>query len=146
VTFISSHFDSAEFDCRDGTPLPARGVRAYQHLAVWILEPMRSKFGPCTVQSGYRTPAYNAKVGGATASVHLLDTELPHDRSAGQGNLAAAADVTFPTGTPSQWAREAERIRERVPHLGRQGRGGIGTYPRLGFVHLDTGPRRNWRG
>jgi hypothetical protein len=106
---------------------------------------MRVEFGQVTVHSGYRTPAYNQKVGGARQSVHLLTTQLPR-RDAGSTILAAAADVSCAHGRPLEWARWAEHRRLGARHLGPRGRGGVGRYIVQGFVHLDTGPLRSWRG
>jgi len=44
-----------------------------------------------------------------------------------------ALDVRFPTGLPDAVA--AARAMKR---------GGVGWYPHSGFIHLDTGPVRNW--
>ena len=76
-----------------------------------------------TVLSAYRTPETNAKlatyiVGVAEKSQHLLGRAL---------------DVTFDARLSD--ARTAARKMER---------GGVGWYPRSNFVHLDTGPLRNW--
>lgn len=39
---------------------------------IWILSTVRAHFGkPIIITSGYRCPAYNAKVGGAKSSQHL---------------------------------------------------------------------------
>ena len=35
------------------------------HLAIHILQPVRDQFGVITINSGYRSPALNAKVGGS---------------------------------------------------------------------------------
>lgn len=35
-----------------------------------IIDPLREKVGPIKVNSGYRTPAYNKQIGGATNSQH----------------------------------------------------------------------------
>jgi len=40
------------------------------HLAIHILQPVRDKFGVITINSGYRSPALNAKVGGSKTSQH----------------------------------------------------------------------------
>jgi uncharacterized protein YcbK (DUF882 family) len=98
-------------------------VRAVKRLATEVLEPMRAKFGACTVHSGYRTEAYNKRVGGKPGSRHQYHT-FPSE---------PAADVTFPRGNPREWAAEAERLLT--------GRGGIGTYP--GFVHVDIRAARS---
>jgi len=40
------------------------------HLCINILQPVREKFGIITINSGYRSPALNAKVGGSKTSQH----------------------------------------------------------------------------
>jgi len=40
------------------------------HLAIHILQPVRDQFGVITINSGYRSPALNAKVGGSKISQH----------------------------------------------------------------------------
>ena len=40
------------------------------HLAINILQPIRDNFGVITINSGYRSPALNAKVGGSKTSQH----------------------------------------------------------------------------
>ena len=40
------------------------------HLAIHIWQPVRDQFGVITINSGYRSPALNAKVGGASKSQH----------------------------------------------------------------------------
>ena len=40
------------------------------HLAIHILQPVRDEFGVITINSGYRSPSLNAKVGGSKTSQH----------------------------------------------------------------------------
>jgi hypothetical protein len=144
TTRLTPHFLVSEFDCRDGSPLPLRLVPAARFVCEWWLEPMRSRFGPITIHSGYRSATHNAQVGGASASVHLGRTEMP--RHAGPPVVyALAADVGARDGSPSTWARWALEHRRRHPHLGPRGRGGIGRYSTQGFVHLDTAAARDWK-
>jgi hypothetical protein len=142
---LSPNFIIEEFDCRDGSEVPARLERDIALLvAVW-LQPMRDEFGPLHVVSGYRTPQHNKRVGGARFSVHLLRTDLPA-RKGGSVAKAAAGDIVGrrPGATPRALAAWARRHRARHAQLGRAGRGGIGEYAT--FVHVDTGPLRDWRG
>lgn len=123
---VSEHFRIQEFACNDGTPAPAANRRACERLARQVLEPLRDKFGPCHIHSGYRHRAYNTRIGGATQSYHIYDLRPS----------CAATDVTFQRGTPSQWASAARAL----------GKGGVGQYDRSGFIHVDNGPRRDWWG
>ena len=126
---VAPHFLLREFHCKDGTPVPANAVPAIKRLAREVLEPMRTKFGTCTVHSGYRTEAYNSRVGGVGKSRHMYHL-FPNE---------PAADVSFPRGNPHEWAAEAERL------LGN--RGGIGTYPSQNFTHCDIrAVRARWSG
>ena len=118
VVRLSRHFVLAEFHCHDGTRVPGKAVPALRRLVRQVLQPMRDQFGRCTVHSGFRTDAHNASVGGAPRSQHLYH-RTPKD---------VAADVSFASGSPSEWAAEAERL------LG--GGGGIGTY--ASFTHVDN--------
>lgn len=76
-----------------------------------------------TILSAFRTPATNAKLaashfGAAEKSQHLLGRAL---------------DVTFDTRLP-----DAHQAAHKI------GRGGVGWYPRSHFIHLDSGPPREW--
>lgn len=131
---LTRHFRFREFWCKDGTR-PERGTKkTYRYLCRVYLEPMRRKFGACSVHSGYRTPSWNQHVGGENGSFHVNDWHDDDD---------VAGDVSFARGTPDQWAKEASRIREHE----RNGRGGIGVYPNKGFIHIDTRDYpADWRG
>jgi len=133
---LSPHFMIEEFDCRDGTHVPSAAIPALKELCVHILEPLRAKYGPATVNSGYRTTGYNRSIGGAAFSQHVYDDQPS----------SVAADVRFARGSVAQWARSA-RWRFNTKSVWRKrSRGGSGRYLSSGFVHVDSGPRRNWEG
>jgi uncharacterized protein YcbK (DUF882 family) len=71
------------------------------------------------VHSGYRNPRVNRAVHGAGDSQHLR---------------ASALDLGVPAGRLPAVAEAATRL----------SRGGVGVYRQRGFVHLDSGPVRNW--
>jgi uncharacterized protein YcbK (DUF882 family) len=90
--------------------------RQYVKLCQVYLEPLREKYGPVTVISGFRSDTHNASVGGAPLSYH---------RSI-RGRRGVAADVVCRDGTPHDWRRFMEAL----------GAGGIGVYE--GHLHVDT--------
>jgi len=133
---LSPHFKLSEFNCRDGTPVPRAAVPALKELCVHMLEPLRAKYGPVKVVSGYRHAAYNRAIGGAQFSQHIYDD---HPGS-------VAADLVFRRGSVASWARSARwRFNTLKVWRGRR-RGGSGRYLRSGFIHVDSGPRRDWEG
>lgn len=129
---LTDHFVVEEFDCNDGTKVSAREHDGLTALCQIFLEPLRAKYGAVTVNSGYRTPAYNASVGGASGSYHVY---IDHD-----GN-DQAADVVCAKGTPSQWHGYLHQLRASK----RGGNGGLGLYST--FVHVDMRDyQSNWSG
>jgi hypothetical protein len=129
---VSPHFRAIEFATKDGSPIPIRALPGIKRHANRFLEPMRARFGPCHVVSGYRHKAYNRSIGGATDSRHDWDRHPD----------ATATDLVFADGTPEQWAAELRRLRAQTG-----GTGGIGVYPRSGFVHVDSRPyAADWSG
>ncbi|MDR9394698.1 MAG: DUF882 domain-containing protein [Roseovarius sp.] len=76
---------------------------------------------PVVITSAYRTKATNAALrGSATNSFHMRGQAL---------------DIHAP-GLSTRRLRQLARAEEA---------GGIGWYPSRGFLHVDTGPRRDWR-
>jgi uncharacterized protein YcbK (DUF882 family) len=129
---LSKHFVVEEFDCTDGTKVSPREHNGLEYLCRQYLEPMRRKFGPCSVHSGFRTHRYNARIGGASQSYHVYPEHDGNDQ---------AVDVSFARGNPRQWHAAANSIRNRK----RKGRGGLGLYST--FVHIDLRDfAANWRG
>jgi hypothetical protein len=118
---LTEHFHVAEFDCRNGTPVPQAASDALEAWCRAIGEPLRKRFGAVSVNSGYRTQSYNASVGGESNSVHIYDL---HPK-------AVAVDVHCESGSARDWydftAGEAD------------GRGLYST-----FHHADNRNRIGW--
>ena len=132
---LTEHFAREEFDCRDGTPVPVSHHDQVRYLCRVFLEPMRKRFGPCRVVSGFRTPSYNRSVGGARLSFHVYTDRQPQE--------GVASDVIFERGSVRRWWLYAKWLRLTR----RGGRGGIGFYPQGGFVHIDTRDyKADWNG
>ena len=92
----SPNFDWAEFDCKDGTPLPEESKPAVKHWCLTVGEPVRAKFGSVHINSAFRHRVYNARIGGESNSVHIYD--FP-----GRDFKAAAVAFSGERGTPADW-------------------------------------------
>lgn len=122
---LTENFNSSEFDCKDGTPVPAEFMKNCKEVAN-NLQALRNSLGvPVTITgSGYRTPSHNKEVGGAKESQHLT---------------ASAADINAKGFTPKQLAAKIESLIK----AGKMKQGGIGIYPN--FVHYDIrGIKARW--
>lgn len=121
---LTKNFNREEFDCKDGTKVP-QSLIANVKLLAENLQALRDYLGePVRVNSGYRTPAYNKKVGGKPKSFHLK---------------AMAADITVKSKSPRQLAAIIEKL--IAAKIMKQG--GLGLYP--GFVHYDVrGYKSRW--
>jgi uncharacterized protein YcbK (DUF882 family) len=120
---LTKSFVLSEFNCNDGTPVPPELVPNVIELSKQ-LQALRDDIGePLTILSGFRTVAWNARVGGKVKSQHLY---------------ARAADLTCKSLKP----RELKARIEKLIKAKKMKDGGIGLYP--GFVHYDIGPARRW--
>jgi uncharacterized protein YcbK (DUF882 family) len=119
---LTPHFSAHEFRCRDGSehPIDCRLLA--------MLEAVRCHFdAPITITSGYRSPAYNRKVGGARDSYHV------------RGMAADIRVVGVFISTVYAWLDEVFPI------------SGLGAYPRRGddwgWIHIDCrSTRSRWNG
>tara|TARA_B100000809_G_C14786010_1_gene404784 strand:- start:112 stop:519 length:408 start_codon:yes stop_codon:yes gene_type:complete len=123
---LSKNFKKSEFRCRDGKDVPSELMDNLREL-VENLQIIRDHIDkPVRVISGYRTPKYNRKIGGARKSQHMK---------------AKAADLRVRGVT-------AVELREIILNLIKEGkikRGGVGLYRT--FVHYDTrGWNARWTG
>ena len=91
---------------------------------LWHTEEITGFHGKVDVLSGYRSPETNAWLASVSRGV-------ARDSQHMNGN---AMDIRFPD-VPVFKIRQAARSLQL---------GGVGFYPRSGFVHLDTGPIRYW--
>ena len=115
---LEPNFKVKEFACKDGSDV----VYVSPEL-VNLLQKIRNHYGKAVnINSGYRTPAYNKKVGGATYSQHLYGT---------------AADIRITGVKPKDLAAYIETL---MPN-----KGGIGIYKN--FVHVDVREvKSRWNG
>lgn len=106
---VGKHFKVKEFACKDGSQ-----VVFIDTYLVFILDILRNKIGkPVIINSGYRTPERNAKVGGAKYSYHMR---------------GMAADIRIEGMTAKEIAKKIDGI---IPN-----ECGIIVYEN--WVHLDT--------
>ena len=123
---LTKNFKLSEFRCRDGTDVPEELMANVQELAE-NLQVLRDHLGkPITIISGYRSPKYNRRIGGARKSQHML---------------ARAGDMMIKGLTPAE-------IKDIIVSLIKEGKmrpGGVGLYTT--FVHYDVrGFNRRWYG
>ena len=121
---LTDNFDSFEFNCKDGTIVPNELYSNMVELAK-NLQVLRDELGkPVRINSAYRTPKYNKKVGGASKSQHLL---------------CKAADIVVAGVTPTEVAETIERLVKEKKMI----QGGIGIYNN--FTHYDIrGVKARW--
>jgi len=106
---ITQHFNSKEFACKDATKITFIGVEL-----IGVLEIIRDHFNkPVIINSGYRTVAYNKKVGGVANSRHCM---------------GIASDIHIDGITPKEIYTFLDN---KYPNCY-----GIGLYNT--FVHIDT--------
>ena len=120
---LTKNFSLSEFACNDGSEFPIDVIENIKELAI-NLQILRDYIAmPITINSGYRSPAHNKKIGGVKNSQHLtgmagdLKSDLPTNL------LGEAIELLIESGKMKQ--------------------GGIGVYKT--FVHYDIrGSRARW--
>ncbi len=121
---LTKNFSKSEFDCNSGCDMP-KDVFENVQVHAYNLQTIRDFFdSPVIINSAYRCPEYNAKVGGASKSQHLT------------GN---ATDITIKGFTPDQVAD----IIEGLISIDAIEEGGLGRYDT--FTHYDRrGIKARW--
>lgn len=123
---LTNNFNLSEFACKSGEETPEEIIPVLKELAEQ-LQALRDEVGlPININSGYRSPAHNAKIGGVKNSQHTKGT---------------AADIVVVGQSP----RETRRIIQTLIKSGKMKEGGIGAYN--SFTHYDIrGYKARWNG
>ena len=115
---MTKNFSLKEFNSKDGSKMPSE---VYLNIVKLVgqLQFLRDYTGRAiTVNSAYRSPEHNSKIGGAMSSQHLL---------------GKAADITIEGLKPA----EVYRLIDELIDMGLMLQGGLGLYEKKGFVHYD---------
>ena len=123
---MTKNFKIKEFECKCGCDMP---LEVYENIIKLAsqLQFLRDYTGrPITINSAYRCPEHNAKVGGSKTSQHLL---------------GKAADITIQSLKPAQ----VYALIEELIDMGHLLQGGLGLYDT--FVHYDIrNTKARWNG
>jgi len=122
---LTEHFNLREFQSNDGAGTPCEVMVELKEVAL-NLEVLRAVYNkPIIINSGYRSPYHNKRVGGAPNSQHLL---------------GKAADIMITGIEPA----EIYRVIEDLISEGKMKEGGLGLYS--SFVHYDIrGTKARWK-
>ena len=121
---LTKNFSLEEFKCKDGSDIPNNVLSNITELAK-NLQVLRDTINKTiSITSGYRSPKYNAKIGGVKNSQHVKGT---------------ASDIQIKGMTP----KEVALVIEELIESGKMKQGGIGVYPN--FTHYDIrGVKARW--
>ena len=121
---LTKNFNKREFNSKDGAEMPLEVLQNIKELAT-NLQVLRDELkAPIIINSGYRSPSHNARVGGAKRSQHLLGT---------------ASDIVVIGHTP----QEVAFVIEELIRAGKMKQGGLKAYN--SFTHYDIrGVRARW--
>jgi uncharacterized protein YcbK (DUF882 family) len=120
---LTTNFNLNEFRSKDGAEFPLEVIDNLKILAS-NLQVLRDEIGvSLRINSGYRSPSHNKRIGGAKKSYHVK---------------GMAADIQNSTHTPKQLFDIIERLQAE----GKMHDGGLKSYST--FVHYDIGPKRRW--
>ena len=123
---MTKNFKIKEFECKCECDMP---LEVYENIIKLAsqLQFLRDYTGrPITINSAYRCPEHNAKVGGSKTSQHLL---------------GKAADITIQSLKPA----EVYALIEELIDMGHLLQGGLGLYDT--FVHYDIRKTKaRWNG
>ena len=122
------NFKIEEFNSKDGAVMPEVVIENIKELMknLQVLRDFYNK--PITINSGYRSPEHNKKIGGVQNSQHVL---------------GKAADIVVKGEDPADVARTIEMLIRQ----GKMKQGGVGRYRT--FTHYDigfNGKKRRWIG
>jgi uncharacterized protein YcbK (DUF882 family) len=121
---LTKNFSLQEFNSKDGSPMPKE---VFENIILLAnnLQVLRDELkASIKINSGYRSPAHNKKIGGAKNSTHTL---------------GMAADIVVSGYSPKQVADTIERLVKE----GKMMTGGLKAYPT--FTHYDIrGVKKRW--
>lgn len=113
---LARYFKVKEFACKDGSQVVFIDDYLYT-----ILDILRHKLGkPVIITSGYRTPEWNKKCGGAKYSYHMR---------------GMAADIRVDGMSAKELAKELDKIADN----------GCGIIVYNNWVHFDVRPGKKYR-
>ena len=125
---MTKNFKIKEFECKCGCDMPLEVYENIIKLASQLQFLRDYTCRPITINSAYRCPEHNAKVGGSKTSQHLL---------------GKAADITIQSLKPA----EVYALIEELIDMGHLLQGGLGLYEEKGFVHYDIRKTKaRWNG
>lgn len=127
--FVAMGASNASGKCKGKNTFPPKALWNNIASTAAMIDLIREELGAeIRILSCYRSPAYNTCVRGEEGSLHLKFN---------------AIDFMCAAGTPEIWRRVADKIRKSKSRF----HGGIGIYPKSGFLHIDTrGKMADWPG
>ena len=123
--FLNEGLQSLDLILRDHRANQAMAMQRMLYEKMYYLQQLFSSKEPLYIVSGYRSPKSNADLRHSSTAVaeHSLHTQ------------GRAVDIRIPGVSHRDLHKAALAMRS----------GGVGYYPKDGFVHLDTGRVRHWQ-
>lgn len=123
---LTENFSKSEFDSKDGADMPLDVLENIKVLAKNLQVLRDSIDRPIKINSGYRSPEHNKKIGGVKNSQHVK---------------GKAADIVVSGISP----QVLHKIISNLIEEGKMDQGGLGLYN--SFVHYDIrGTKARWEG